>query len=571
MRLALVIILEFLVTLEVAFCQDNLSNEKLRELLEDYLSLESRRISEEKSERISKKIQGSKPHVVMFLIDDMGFNDIFWNNKLIKMPYTESLAKDGKILDQAYSGPVCSPSRGTLMSGLYAHKIGMTHMVYNGAKSECLKTDVKLLPAKLGDVGYATHMVGKWHLGFCGKECTPIGRGFDTFYGFYHGAVDHYSRKTVFDSQSVSYDWHDITAKDPKSWGPDNGKARDDTYYANDLLTERAVDIIKAADPEVPMFLYYSSPLIHTPMEVDESYLDEVPLDAGSKKRRTFIAMAKALDVAIEKVVETLKAKNMYDNAVIIFHSDNGGEAHFGSNQPLRGAKTSYFEGGIRVPSFIHSKLMPKSERGTKSQGMFFIADWHSTIMELAGVEQDKENPLDAVPQVEFLFKGKESKRTEFIPGLDMYYPELFGVGAIRSGDYKLIVGWPGLVDGYEGNGTLSTPFGYDFFNINDEIEKRGGYTLDYGRAIKYMNACKNKIQLYNIKKDPFEEHDLSQNDNFVRIAIDIWEKFNKESENFYKFNRAADKEDAAGLPKNNGDAWVTGWCPDGPLSNKLD
>jgi len=527
-------------------------------------------------EKRKSRLHSIKPHIIMILIDDFGFNDIPWNNQDVKMPYTMELATGaGKILNHAYSSHVCSPSRGTLMSGLYAHKIAMSHNVYTDAHPECLKTDVELLPAKLKTNGYATHMVGKWHLGFCGEMCLPTGRGFDTFYGFYHGADSHYGRETTSDTL-LGYDWHDVKAG-VEGGSPDNGKARDTQYYSQDLVTERSVQLINEHPKDEPLFLFFSSPLTHTPLQVDQKYIDEVPVSVGSERRRIFIAMCKALDDSIKTLVTALKDNGLYDDSVIIFHADNGGQENAGSNAPLRGAKASSYEGGIRVPSFIHSTLLDPSQQGTVDNGLFYIADWTRTILEIAQIDDKLSEGLDGLKQHRMLFHGHASQRTEFISTLDIIPPMFLGEGMLRMGDFKLIVGWPGIFDGWEGNDTLAFAHDYDIYNVVDtvnaqlagekrSVEKRGEYNWDFALIARYVMATVGKYQLFNVIEDPFEEHNLV--DSHPEKLAELQARYAEHKKDFFMFNiKAASINTPAGMPENNNGDYVTGWCPDGPAN----
>jgi arylsulfatase A-like enzyme len=510
----------------------------------------------------------------MFLIDDMGFNDIPWNNPDIDMPFVSSLAADGKILTHAYTSHVCSPSRGAFLSGFYPHHTGMAHSVYGESNPECTPFKFDLLPKKLKEAGYKSHMIGKWHLGFCNIECTPTGRGFDTFYGFYHGAVDHWTRVTS--AGSPGYDWHDEVAGDLSSYGADLSAANapEDGIYSQDLLTQRTIDLIHAHDQSHPLFMYLPSPLVHTPMQARQHLIDEVPESKGSLTRRTFIAMCKELDISIQKTVDAIKEAGMYDNSLIIFYSDNGGEANYGSNIPLRGCKASLWEGGIRVPAMIHSPLMDESVKGTKDDGMFYIADLHSTILDLAGLDS---SGTDGTVQTDFLFRGGETSRNEFIPSIDVMFPQLFGQGAIRIGDYKLFSGWPGLYDGWEGNNTLGIVSDLDLLGLNDPNHpehgdkhhgapaKRGDYDFDEESMFGYLGMMGSVYQLYNIKEDPYEEHNIVN--DFPEIAKEMQTRFYMEAAIAWQIHPDSLNPVEAGMPEHNDGNWVTGFCPDGPIN----
>jgi len=509
-------------------------------------------------------IYAAPPNVFMFLIDDMGYNDIPWNNKDIEMPFTASLATDGKILTNAYASHVCSPSRGAFLTGLYPHRIAMSHGVYGESNPECTPQEFKLLPEKLKEAGYVSHAIGKWHLGFCEVDCTATARGFESFYGFYHGAVDHWTRVTS--AGTPGFDWHDEKVGDLDSiYEPDWSGADlpSDNVYTQDLLTQRAIKIIDEHDHNKPLFMYLPSPLVHTPMQVAQHYIDDVPESKGDETRRIFIAMCKALDDSIKLTVEAIKAAGLYENSVIIFHSDNGGEMNYGSNMPYRGCKGSLWEGGMHVPAMIHSPLMDESERGKLEDGMTYIADMHSTILDLAGLDT---SGLNGEVQTDLIFHGGKTNRDEFIPCLDILFPQLFGQAAIRVGDFKLINGWPGFYDGWESNGTLGMTNEVDTLGLNAH---NGGhhkrYDMDTGAMFGYLEQMRGVFQLYNIKEDPLEEHNVI--DDYPEIAEELQERLFAEAAVAWKIGEESLTPVEEGLPHHNDGAWVTGFCENGPLN----
>jgi len=263
-----------------------------------------------------------KPNIVFLLADDLGFNDIGWNNATAKSPYMDELAKNGIILDRNYVAPVCSPTRGALMTGKYTHRIGMQHGVISADYAECLHLNEHTLAERMKSLNYATHYVGKWHLGFCNEACLPTSRGFDSFYGFYNGYVDHYTHII-----NGGYDF----------W--DNGKVENSTDYASNLINERAVKIISEHDHEKPLYLFVSQALVHTPIQVAPGYepvVNESHPEAA--ERANYLTMVTHLDDSAKAIVEALKDAGLYENTAR--PSGNCG-AKFGTltvkDQPLSG------------------------------------------------------------------------------------------------------------------------------------------------------------------------------------------------------------------------------------------
>jgi len=496
-----------------------------------------------------------KPHVIFFLIDDLGYNDVSWHNSEVLTPYIDSLVAEGIILDMDYSQSACSPSRGSLMTGKYPFHIGMQHNVIQWSSPECVSHDESLLSEKLQSAGYSTHMLGKWHLGFCNEDCLPTRRGFDTFFGFYQGFIDHYTHMTGENMEG--YDWRD---------GDD---VRQDLQgqYAGTLLSDRAVDIINNYDdPSTPMFMYFAHSGVHTPNESPDDYKNLYPgLD---DHRATYLGQVSQVDDTIEAVVTALKNKGMYDNSIIIFQSDNGAEAAAGSNYPLRGSKTSTYEGGVRVPAFFHSPLA--SAKGVTSNELFHISDWHTTILSMAGLDT---SGLDGVDQTDLLLNNGASARDTIVNQIDSLDSSIFGTFTLRQGDYKIIVGFPGLMDGWENDATYPLGFthsvgymmsGQDTFKRSQaRTYKRSEYDYDWDAIDAYCNdaSVKANIQVYNIADDPEERTNLADSADMASFIDDMNSLISSLVGEEVMPDLSVEAPSPAGAAENFGNVWTTGWC----------
>ena len=136
----------------------------------------------------------SQPNILLILADDLGYNDVPWHNPTIIAPHLASLARAGTILTQNYVQPKCAPSRAALLSGRYPYRTGRQHESLPPQMPTGLSTRYQLLPELLARAGYTSHLVGKWHLGYCHRAFLPNNRGFDTFFGQYNHATDYYRR-----------------------------------------------------------------------------------------------------------------------------------------------------------------------------------------------------------------------------------------------------------------------------------------------------------------------------------------------------------------------------------------
>ena len=233
-----------------------------------------------------------------------------------------------------------------------------------------LPLDLKIMPEYFKDMGYQTALVGKWHLGLVHTDYWPISRGFDYHYGFLGGWVDFYTH--VY---TDSLDWQR------------NGESVREEGHSTDLLTADAVRVIQDRDPNKPIFLYlnYNSP--HTPLQIipEETGLND-SIEPGD--RFVFAEMTTHADAGIGQVMDTLEAEGMLENTLVVFSSDNGGNATAGSsNGDLQFGKGSAYEGGIRVPGLI--SWPGKIEAGTVLEQPMAVYDWLPTLLSAVGGNPD--------------------------------------------------------------------------------------------------------------------------------------------------------------------------------------
>lgn len=306
--------------------------------------------------------QPTKPHVIIIVADDFvnnikinllkkikriviyfciqqGFNDIgFHGSNQIPTPNIDALAAFGITFDRFYTNPVCTPSRASLMTGKYAARLGMQHTFIENGHPFALGKNETLLPEYMQFAGYATHLIGKWHLGFYKREYTPIARGFDSFFGCLGPGIDNF-----WYNRSSGYDMYKNFDVDYENVGE----------YLPDLFTRKAVETIEHHSADRPLFLMltHTGPLLSQNLTTN---LHQVPSETLKKfeyisdvRRRKFAAMVSHIDESVGRLVTALHSANMINNSVILFMSDNGamayGElANYGSNLPLRGVSSIY-------------------------------------------------------------------------------------------------------------------------------------------------------------------------------------------------------------------------------------
>ena len=395
--------------------------------------------------------------------------------------------------------------RSALLTGLYPIHTGRQHNVIFNQEPVGLDPNIKLLPQYLKDLGYSTHMVGKWHLGFCNEAYLPTNRGFDTMYGFYQGGQNHYNHIPIGSSPpySYGYDFRYNEEVDKEALGK----------YSAHLSSERAVKIIKEQEKsEKPMFMYLPMQNPHMPLQVPIEY-EEPYLHIEDRDRRTYCGMVTAMDEAVGNVTSALEETGMINNTIIIFSSDNGGWLNYaGNNDPLRGGKTMLWEGGTRSPSFIYGGEHLKHRAGTTSEALFHVTDWLPTLLQAAGGSVENLD-IDGVNQWEMLMGESEDIRDSFLYNID----PIDGNAAIRWGNFKLIVGNPNPL---------------------------------------YTEEAPQK-QLYNLKDDPSEESDIK--DLFPDVVLLLEDMLAQYEESMV--DPDVQPGSAAGDPVHFNGMWGTGWC----------
>eukprot|EP01105_Mastigella_eilhardi_P005252 TRINITY_DN16_c0_g1_i1.p1 TRINITY_DN16_c0_g1~~TRINITY_DN16_c0_g1_i1.p1 ORF type:complete len:477 (-),score=112.55 TRINITY_DN16_c0_g1_i1:66-1496(-) len=326
------------------------------------------------------------------------------------------------------------------MTGRYPSHTGIGPMVISLQKGYGLPPKEVIIPKRLKEANYATHIVGKWHLGFCDPHYYPTARGFDTWFGYSSGMQDYWTHFSDDYSPIKGYDFKTGKAgSEPELILPES--KYNGTYGLFAHISE-TVSIIKdhgKNHADTPMFMYLALQSVHDPLEVPDKYLAQY---AGitDPNRRIYAGMVTAMDEGIGNVTQALKDAGMWDNTVLIFASDNGGPwKATADNYPLRGQKATNWEGGIRAVAFVTGPgaELSSSVKGKSLNNLMHITDWHPTILEIAGVKSSAPNALDGVSQWSAITKGTTSPRTRVVYNMSPKSGTLHG--AIREGDWKLI------------------------------------------------------------------------------------------------------------------------------------
>ncbi len=340
--------------------------------------------------------KSEKPNILIILCDDLGYNDVGFNgSKDIPTPALDKLAKNGTIFSSAYvAHPFCGPSRTSLMTGRYAHKIGAQFNL--PPNSETIGEGVPLSETFISTVlqksGYKTGIIGKWHLGAIPKY-HPNNRGFDEFYGFLGGGHNYHPEqfKAAYKKQKEKGEKVIFEYLLPLE---NNEKEVDETEYLTDAFSREAVRFVnKTTQKKDAFFLYLSYNAPHTPLEGKKEDLEKF-MHIKDEKRRNYAAMVYAVDRGVDQITKALEANGQLENTLIIFLSDNGGRTDAGANNfPLRESKGSTCEGGYRVPMFFH--WPGKVPAGETFNFPVSTLDFYPTFAALAKANVPKGKLLD--------------------------------------------------------------------------------------------------------------------------------------------------------------------------------
>ncbi len=392
--------------------------------------------------------QSTKPNIVYIVADDLGWKDVGFHGSDIRTPTLDRLAAAGARLEQFYAQPMCTPTRAALMTGRYPFRYGLQTGVIFSTHTYGLPTDEWLLPQALKDAGYATAIVGKWHLGHADPKYWPRQRGFDYQYGPLLGEIDYFTHQ-----QHGVTDWY-LNNKQLKEEG-----------YSTTLLGNAAVKLINAHDVSKPLYLYLTFNAPHTPYQAPKEYLDQYQ-NISDPNRRAYAGSITAMDDQIGRVLAALEQKKMRDNTLIIFQSDNGGTRNkmFAGegdmtnvvipcdNGPYREGKGSLYEGGTRVAGLVNWPGHVKS--GIAVNGMIHVVDMYPTLVGVAGGQLGKNKPLDGMDVWGTVSEDKPSPRTEVVYNIEALR------AAVRQGDWKLFMRAP-------------LPTVYELYNIADDPSEK--------------------------------------------------------------------------------------------------
>ncbi|WP_299664736.1 sulfatase-like hydrolase/transferase [uncultured Polaribacter sp.] len=432
----------------------------------------------------------NKPNVLIILVDDLGYGDISsFGQKKYKTPNIDKIGTNGVSSTSFYvPTPYCAPSRATLLTGRFPlrHRLTKNPTPDAGVEidNEGLHPDEITIPEIFKKGGYISKAIGKWHLGHKPKF-FPVAQGFDEYYGILYSN----------DMRPVQIIQNKDTIKKPV----------DQRFLTTDY-TEKAIEFIKR-QKENPFLLYLAHAMPHKPLAVsDKFYTPETPNDL-------YADVIRELDYNIGKVMATLEELKILDNTIVIFMSDNG-PWYGGSSGGFKGMKATTWEGGIRVPFMIqYPKVFPKNK---KIDIPLWSPDILPTLCTLTNIELDSNIILDG-KDITSILQGKNSMHA---PIFSMHNEEIMSV---RKGKYKLFLNKPRYRKKVD-LATWSDPRAPDGTTIIAQTEGQAT-PADYPGVSP--EKPKNKIQLFDLEKDPTESKDLaSLNAEIVKELMLEYKKF---------------------------------------------
>eukprot|EP00041_Stephanoeca_diplocostata_P016857 m.334494 g.334494 ORF g.334494 m.334494 type:complete len:565 (+) comp20507_c1_seq2:254-1948(+) len=425
------------------------------------------------------------PHIIHILADDLGWADVGFHRdpaadpRDVQTPNIDALVQDGIELSRFYVFKYCSPSRSSIQSGRNPIHVNVQNVLPEVSNPrdpiggfQGIPTNMTGIAAVLrrGHIKYRTHIVGKWDVGMATELHHPRARGYESWLGYWHHSNDYWTHTVDHcgtDNTLVRDLWlYNATYDGPAPAEYRNGPSCSQNnqtpqgercIYEEALFTTRVLDLVNFHNVSEPLFLFWAMHLVHMPLQVPMEYIEKFSFIDDSYRRLNH-AMGNYMDSDIGRVVAALKARQMWENSLVVFHSDNGGEIMGagicgGNNWPLTGGKFSNWEGGIRVNAFVTGGFIPTARRGTQEQGFITGWDWYSTYATVAGVDPADDMakvaglpPIDSINMLPLLLgTNMTPPRTDILLGdTSALSPNADGkslVGGVISGAYKLVLG----------------------------------------------------------------------------------------------------------------------------------
>jgi arylsulfatase A-like enzyme len=376
---------------------------------------------------VSAQNQPTRPNVVLIMMDDVGYGDYgSYGAPDIRTPNIDRLAREGARFTDFYAAASCTPTRAALISGRYQQRFGLeVPLSNNPAGGRGLSATGRSLPQLLKNGGYATGLVGKWHLGYL-PEFHPNAHGFDYFFGFLSGLIDYYQH-TGPDGN------HDLY---------ENREPVHVEGYSTDLITDRAIRFVER-NAKQPFFLEVAFNAAHWPFQVPDKPSTAPgrgrfvqPQEENTGTRADYVAILERADQGVGRILASLEKLGLTRNTLVIFTNDNGGE-WLSRNAPLFHRKETLWEGGIRVPLIMRWPGQIPAGRTERQVGMVF--DLTATILAAAGATVPPDARLDGMNLLPIV-QGKSPVTERTLYWRVATAAPVRNQRAVRQGDWKVMV-----------------------------------------------------------------------------------------------------------------------------------
>ncbi len=367
------------------------------------------------------------PNVVLIMTDDVGYGDLgSYGGPDIQTPNIDRLAKEGVRLTDFYAAPQCTPTRAALITGRYQQRVRLERALSTDRASleQGLPATGRSLPQLVRNNGYATALIGKWHLGYK-PEFGPNAHGFNYFFGFLSGYIDFYTHTRGGDGLRDLFE---------------NTTPIEESGYMTDLITARAVRFIeqKAARP---FFLEIAYSAAHWPFQPPDRF-SKAPNNGGfqgpeaspAATRQDYAAMLERADAGIGQVLQTLESRGLTRNTLVIFTNDNGGE-WLSRNAPLFHRKDTLWEGGIRVPAIF--RWPGRLPAGKTSAQAGITMDLTASILAATSTPVPPEAELEGIDLLPILQGRQPSVERTLFWRIDVPHRQQ---RAVRRGHWKLLL-----------------------------------------------------------------------------------------------------------------------------------
>ncbi len=436
--------------------------------------------------------KNNAPNIILIFMDDMGNGDLSATGALeYQTPAIDKMAGEGiRFTNFLSAQAVCSASRAGLLTGCYPNRIGITGALFPNSKKG-INAEETTMAELLKQKGYATSIIGKWHLGD-GRDFLPLQHGFDEYFGI------PYSN----DMWPVDYNGAPATDWRKESFPPlfvmEGNEKRtpvntlDDQAQLTRLYTERAVDFIKRKRNK-PFFLYLPHSMPHVPINASASF-------KGKSKQGLYGDVMMEIDWSVGEILKAVKTNGIEKNTLIIFTSDNGPwlnyGTHAGSTGGLREGKGTSYEGGVRVPCIVRwpGVIM----EGLISNSLSSTIDLYPTLADLVGIKLPAQK-IDGISLMPIL-KGDlaTQPRKEFY-----YYYRTNSLEAVRIEDWKLVLPHPGRtyenfdmgMNGYPGKVNENLPVTQALYDLRRDPGERYDVQNQFPEIVKALQTLADKAR----------------------------------------------------------------------------